>query len=62
MELSKEFWGIKKRNGTPKITWKIISIYVILTIETVSLPFYDKVRNMKLLHTEETTFKTKELK
>ena len=23
-ELSKEFWEIKKRNGTPKITWKII--------------------------------------
>ena len=22
-ELSKEFWEIKKRNGTPKITWKI---------------------------------------
>ena len=26
MELSKEFWEIKKRNGTPKITWKIIRI------------------------------------
>ena len=25
MELLKEFWEIKKRNGTPKITWKIIS-------------------------------------
>ena len=25
-ELSKEFWEIKKRNGTPKITWKIIRI------------------------------------
>ena len=25
-ELSKEFWGIKKRSGTPKITWKIIRI------------------------------------
>ena len=23
-ELSKEFWEIKKRNGTPQITWKII--------------------------------------
>ena len=26
MELSKEFWEIKKRNGTPKITWKITKI------------------------------------
>ena len=26
-ELSKEFQEIKKRNGTPKITWKIIKIY-----------------------------------
>ena len=26
MELSKEFWEIKKRSGTPKITWKIIRI------------------------------------
>ena len=26
-ELSKEFWEIKKRSGTPKITWKIIRIY-----------------------------------
>ena len=25
-ELSKEFWEIKKPNGTPKITWKIIRI------------------------------------
>ena len=25
-ELSKEFWEIKKRSGTPKITWKIIRI------------------------------------
>ena len=25
-ELSKESWEIKKRNGTPKITWKIIRI------------------------------------
>ena len=25
-DLSKEFWEIKKRNGTPKITWKIIRI------------------------------------
>ena len=25
-ELSKEFWEIKKSNGTPKITWKIIGI------------------------------------
>ena len=25
-ELSKEFWEIKKRNGTPKLTWKIIRI------------------------------------
>ena len=25
-ELSKEFWEIKKRNVTPKITWKIIRI------------------------------------
>ena len=25
-ELSKELWEIKKRNGTPKITWKIIRI------------------------------------
>ena len=25
-ELSKEFWEIKKRGGTPKITWKIIRI------------------------------------
>ena len=25
-ELSKEFWEIKKRQGTPKITWKIIRI------------------------------------
>ena len=25
MELLKEFWEIKKHNGTPKITWKIIS-------------------------------------
>ena len=25
-ELSKEFWEMKKRNGTPKITWKIIRI------------------------------------
>ena len=25
-ELSKKFWEIKKRNGTPKITWKIIRI------------------------------------
>ena len=24
-ELSKEFWEIKKHNGTPRITWKIIS-------------------------------------
>ena len=23
-ELSKEFWEIKKHNGTPKITWKLI--------------------------------------
>ena len=27
MELLKEFWEIKKCNGTPKITWKIISTY-----------------------------------
>ena len=26
MELSKEFWEIKKRNETPKITWKITRI------------------------------------
>ena len=26
MELSKEFWEIKKRNGALKITWKIIRI------------------------------------
>ena len=26
MELAKEFWGIKKCNGTPKVTWKIIRI------------------------------------
>ena len=26
MELPKEFWVNKKRNGTPKITWKIIII------------------------------------
>ena len=26
MELSKEFWEIKKRTGTPKITWNIIQI------------------------------------
>ena len=26
MELSKRFWEIKKRNGTPKITWKVIRI------------------------------------
>ena len=26
MELSKGFWEIKKRNGTPKITWKVIRI------------------------------------
>ena len=26
MELSKEFSKIKKRNGTPKITWRIITI------------------------------------
>ena len=25
-ELSNEFWGIKNRSGTPKITWKIIRI------------------------------------
>ena len=25
-ELSKEFWEIKKHNGTPKIAWKIIRI------------------------------------
>ena len=25
-ELSKELWEIKKHNGTPKITWKIIRI------------------------------------
>ena len=25
-KLSKEFWKIKKRNGTPKITWRIITI------------------------------------
>ena len=25
-KLSKEFWEIKKPNGTPKITWKIIRI------------------------------------
>ena len=25
-ELSKEFWEIKKRNGTPKIIWNIIRI------------------------------------
>ena len=25
-ELSKEFWEIKTRNGTPRITWKIIRI------------------------------------
>ena len=26
-ELSKEFWEVKKREGTPKITCKIIAIY-----------------------------------
>ena len=26
MELSKQFWEIKKRNGIIKITWKIIRI------------------------------------
>ena len=26
MEQSKQFWEIKKHNGTPKITWKIIRI------------------------------------
>ena len=26
MELSKAFWEIKKRNGTPKITWNIIRL------------------------------------
>ena len=25
-KLSKEFWEIKKSNGTPRITWKIIRI------------------------------------
>ena len=25
-ELSQEFWQVKKRNGAPKITWKIIRI------------------------------------
>ena len=43
-ELSKEFWELKmvmrkKRNGTPKITWRIIRIYP-LTIQTVSVAFY----------------------
>ena len=39
-ELSKEFWEIKKRNGTAKSTWKIITICVPLTTQTVSAAFY----------------------
>ena len=38
MELSKEFWEIKKCNGIPKIIWKIIKI--TLTIQTESAAFY----------------------
>ena len=37
-ELSKEFGGVKKRNGTPKITCKIIRI--CRSIQTVSATFY----------------------
>ena len=41
-ELSKEFWEIKKCNGTRKITWKIISLlkYVHLTTQKISAVFY----------------------
>ena len=38
-ELSIEFSEIKKCNGTPKITWKIITI-CLLTIQTVNAAFY----------------------
>ena len=38
-ELSKEFWEIKKSNGTPKTPGKL-SEYVLLTIQIVSADFY----------------------
>ena len=38
-ELSKEFWEIKKRNRTPKITSKITE-YAVLAIQTVNAAFY----------------------
>ena len=54
-KLSKEFWEIKKCSGTPKSHGRL-SEYVVLTILTVSAVFYVQRRNMKLLHTKETTF------
>ena len=37
-ELSKEFWEIKKRDGTPKLHGKLS--YFPLTTQTVSAAFY----------------------
>ena len=42
-ELSKEFWEIKKRSGTPKITWKITRI----------CPFYNPNSKCCLLYLNE---------
>ena len=39
-EISKEFWEIKMRNGTPKIAWEIIRVCLLCSNEKYKIVAY----------------------